>query len=1396
MHSDNDPTLQPENTYRDGQNGDLIAYGNNNYSFESVKGNKVSFSLTDHQSGANKFTIIGWASFIDKLIVFSANDKATGSEPYPGEIGKVTFAPDGAGTYTPLYYHYKLNFTKQHPIPNFDQGGVVVKPENDSIQRVYWTDNYNPIRVINTSDSRYTTYYTTGNLIVGEQYMVLNNAGTNTITHNAVVYGPGEVAGNVFTAVNNAFAGGALVIRYVPVEALDIVPFVNMGNINFKMFNQNGSLLSGSYQYFYQLETFDGSRTNWSYVTRPMFVPGAGVPDDTTQGYQKYQGSRVFNSFKSLTLTISSIDTVFARIRVGFIRSEQFETYKDPEVFAYIDITGASMDITHYGNETTEKLLLKDITVIGSTFEVAKAIASTKNIFFAANLGLPGDPDFTPSTATVVTFPYIIPSDVAGDVDANETIANGFGLYGHKQSKDRAVGANTNMLPYQWYEVMGTGTLTYNAVVYNVGDHFQGVYNVTAVSAGTAKAMAVIRRQKYTGVYEYTPIEKDYCDTKGGQVAKMRSYWRDEKYRLGVMLWGKQMQPLFVRWMADKTFPSQYATTDPDSGGALGYDPMLAVYDSGGTDVSCSLRTLQLRVSSLNFSQIATALGTTVAELPNFIRGFSIVRAPRDQQIVGQGILYPTMIDGSQTRPLSIGRLDHDYHYNGGAANLGRRPNYYNWYCPDFQIHFNNRPNKASGDYLKIQDYYTHINASDWDGTLIISNHNYCYKHYVQYAPAAGAIYAKGSTTNIITDRTYEVNEASQSVTINGLPGAYFHEGHTVAGSAPGERWGIQGKGMIVGTDSDEVTLPLGFGYHTTGTLAKAVVNWVRPKSNLYGGTTDQAKADTKYIYCDHFQPLDSGFMAHLAATGGVANNVEVFGGDCFVALHGFARQRRDQTSPNNQVSFGCVFPVESNCNLALRVGNTFGLARFYEATESPNGITHPWYPEDWTYDGMHSNDVGNTNFPAKPRDFTPQRRDPHMIIHSLFKTDGEIIDNFRIFKANNFRRVDGQHGHIYAAQAMASFLIYWQTKGVGYMPVQERITTSTVLGEALQLGVGGIIDRFEELDTFYGTQHQFSLMKSESSYLWYDLRRRAMVRMGIGGGKPQNLGIVDGMSAYLQTFLDEVENENPSSIFDSDNPLTGKGILSYYDPSRKRGFMTFKYDQMNVLGFGAGHYIEKDFTLGFSEMLDKYVGFFSFSPGHAVSHNGHLLMSRYTRPGIIDSTAYTVGMQLTQSGVSYVCILAYTSGAPATAPASDATHWTEVSNLKQVYVCWRNDYCKFFGVVYRFSLTGIVSAGGEEIVVDNVSTGGNNTQYTDIYTSCDLLTAADNDVPANNRIMRYFGGQYFMTLPLMNKLRRISGTYLQIKLEVKNFTGNVITTSLNKVKRITFLKSFIRRKQ
>jgi hypothetical protein len=149
-----------------------------------------------------------------------------------------------------LVYSNNLDFTKYHPIP---PSAITGRYESIDIKRIYWSDNYNKIRTINTA---------------APQLMALN---------------PSQ---------------------------LSIIPKVEFVQPTLKSITDSGgSLEAGCYQLAYRLSKVLGSVTNYSELSAPIYLT---VNAESTPFYN-YEGL-LGGTSKTITWHLSNLDMTYDQI--------------------------------------------------------------------------------------------------------------------------------------------------------------------------------------------------------------------------------------------------------------------------------------------------------------------------------------------------------------------------------------------------------------------------------------------------------------------------------------------------------------------------------------------------------------------------------------------------------------------------------------------------------------------------------------------------------------------------------------------------------------------------------------------------------------------------------------------------------------------------------------------------------------------------------------------------------------------------------------------------------------------------------------------------------------------------------------------------------------------------
>lgn len=1389
MNLDSHPSLQPSNSYREALNGNLISKGGNNYSYEYIDGTTFNWQMPEHKAGEGKFVPIGFLRMGNTLVVHSTdNVSSVGGD---GEIGIVTFDNAGVGTYSAKYYHTDLKYTQAHMIFGY------ALEENDNYHRAYWTDDFNQPRTLNFSSAVITTEYSSGSLVIGNEYMVLTDS-IGSVEHpigSGNFYGPKQSLGNIFTATTTTFTqiGSAKIISYLDPIILDYTPAKAIGSINFSKYTFGGALYCGVKMYAYQLATDDGYEASWSFTLNPIHVGPSNPMSGGQADYFGRDGS--INSGKAIELLISDIPTLFTKIKVAVIEiDDALDIISNIEIFWISDVSGTDMTITHYGQEALLPLDIDTLSLRNAVIMRCKDMTTVKQRQIIANLTEREELDWTP-TATITPFVYEMPCDT------RELVVDDY-AFNVPAQPSAGIPPTGNIQTGGHYVVRGTGSITYNAVVVPAGETFIGVSGVFTyfVTAGVPIVKGCVRIKKYDKFgggqeYQIIDIENEFFDHKGmASSAYLRGYWRDETYRTAAVAWDKFGNPYAARWIGDVTIPSQ-----SDASGDFG---LVNAYNSG---TQWTIKTVGLRIDDLDITFIADK-----------ISGISIVRVPRDKTILAQSMLLQ-VVDlalGTTTCPVSTTDPAND----NWASAVGRTTGYtWGLIGPEMDFGLSVFPLPLqSGDLLNpISDLSPVVNLGFDRAKVVLDQAIYSkYYYHNQYV---------GNSSAVVYSRTAGSGD-SFSYNSGGFPFTFKNHDIACAGFCPPALGGavasLQSKAAVGGmktlmlTEAEDFINTVtnwGTGTGTGGSVnglstnRKLLVNYVRPKSvnSLYGGTSDVAKANNKYIFTGHYLRIDDTVLADIVDGSGnyILNGMEVFGGDCFVNL--YDRVNTLYNSSYNATllsagsySWGIIFPCESEINVGLRYGRHMSREGLYNNTngvvwnDTATGRTTPQL-EAFEYNTAYSSENSQIQYDALPVGIRFTNRFPYMARYSEQKILGETIDNMRKFLINNFKNVDAMHGEINNVAVGFDRLFYWQNKGLGYFPIEERETTVGALGQAVQLGVGGVMQRYDTMDKFYGNQHQSSLITGEDFFQWYDMRRFAILRMTFNGGIV-DVSVVKGLKTFLQNAF-KVAEPDAFSILNLDQPILGNGVIGVYDPIKKTAYHTFKFYSTEY-GPSGDLKRNRDFTLGISTVLGKFVGFFSFAPVIYIEQNSKIYAVNKTRQGVLGLTTYNVGDEVVDSGNSYVCIEAFTSSDPLIGSdyPTALVRWKKTGQENEVHRMFNGETGKFFGVVYPWNISLVVNPmiDGQKSY-DCCEAYGNDTPFSDVFCSTENLNGSDVDITPTNKNYLFYDGKWNFNLPLAGRQRMVD-EYMIIKLQVKNYLTD-ITMGLNLPKRLVYLKTMFR---
>lgn len=1416
LNKDFEKTFQPEGSYRDAQNVRIIQRSDGSYSAESFLGMRITFTLP-----YDDWKILGSVSNeVDRLYIWcGGNELHSSSGKYISEIGYVTFDMEGipTGTYTTLYhidpgsnnYDVPLNIHSDYPV--CDIARIYVE-ETENIKTLYFSDYNNVPRRLNTASPAFQKVDGNGGIQGGVYYQVRSS----TATYNGTVYGPGQAAGNIFLGVagiTSVSAGGSDIVEHLFVESLAWNPEKDAGYIYCNGFEVGGILPAGSYLALYTLITKDGYKSPYGYTTMPISLSEGTISSADIQGYQGYQGEpSTRSSSKSIKLRVEDIDTSYEKIEIVMIRFTDRETYELPRIHYRADITASTMDVTVDGRTSLGELTVEELKKVINVFKKIGTMASNKNRLFVADVELKeGVENWSPGSVGYEWFDYETPSDMHGDKYAQGSPL--FSWLGHYAAENDVTTGNIHV--GSWYEVSSAGATASDYVTYNgtnYGPHasfgstyFQGVasgsspfYAIKAITVnGDAEVHAVIRIKEYksqsgTDVYKYYRIGEDFYDMKGIVASSLlKSYKRGEElYRYGVMGLSKEGVPLFVKHLFDASTPD-YDTM-----------PLTAQYIE---NVTATYKNVT------NTKHMGIRIGTDsnpldISDIADKVSAICIVRAKRIRKSVGQGILKHMVLDeddGNKMNVMAGGYAFSDQFFLLNPGVLGVATNAMAFYSPEYLGFYESTENKYADVQMRISDYLydsiTDYGDVKYPGASAGATINWGMHEMIAptISPFHPACYLKYHKQDVTYSTAYPKGHIA---TVDSITQTFGHEDNLVIPNNPRTyrartRWtgydgttnyyseGFSGRNVILQMSQDPY-----FNIPFRGPNTKMLVDILDP-DNLnpnYGDTSI-----TQYQLCGHILPVND---ALYAANGNSwkLKEIEVFGGDIYVNLFNVNTSRAinglapSSTDADHQDGVGIIesFPVESEINIALRRGRHGHKDGCYLPGIFPNGVKDT-QPEDFLFDGAYINDAAlEYRFAGEPKDLVVTNVRRNNIYISDPKVLGETIDNFRVFPALNERFAEISNGFITALMRDKGMLFCFQNTGVLYLPVDEATTVTSDIGESVLIGVGGIIDRYDERTERYGLQDRHHLLKLSDGFLWVDINKEKVCYMTNRGGVV-NLSTVLGMANYFHQFLRGSDiQDNPSGL----NPYNHIGISSGYDEIFNEAYLTFKTETSG----------KENFTIGFNEIGKAFTSFYGWHPSYYARFK-NLLMSgpsdHYTvyTTTIPAGVSFTKGQKIIFDDGTTTTIFRINQSFVSTATSTPETEdeYSRTSDTDEVWLINSRSgmsICKIYGEIQEESITVIInSSNGAYKRFDTLQIQGNaGERDTDGILAAAIhstitQTTEEHSATGLTDEFKFRRGSYrgnFLRDQNNEDNRRMRGFYLELKLSHDHNTGKSTVTT------------------
>lgn len=1108
-----------------------------------------------------------------------------------GQIWELTYDEVLRETNIKLIYNNILNFSKEFPIP---PSACIGRFEIPSIQRIYWSDNNNPVRSLNVKDNNL--------MALNLDLLDLTPSIKMSIPTLKLIIDSGSV--NVLSSVNTYQCAYRLIKSNGAISAYSMV-----SNIVNPIVRPTGDFV-GSSPKFASLNgdagTMDksiswevsGIDTNFTTIQFIVIIRN-GLSEDNYLIY-KYE-ERLINGQSTMTTTFTndidnfeeiSLDEFllestafthcktleqkdnrlfFANVRNGL--SDYLESF-DTRVFRF----DQSSDDINIKNSDTDSGT-NTITIIGNDYSV---LSETADLIPAYNLGITtsDDPDFSENSK------YQRNSTVIGGTGPNISYKFGSLLF---------LSDETPLEPQQStfgsFLEGSTRDNTGSSQVYINGYRRAGVMT-NPLSPLLPHYTNLSPNQKY-----YTNLGKD---TMGLEYynGNYRSYQHNEIYRFGIVFYYKNGNKYFVKWIGDIKFPNYSDSVAPGlegiaNDGSLCSDFRSMYYDTTNDRAYCNLPYIQFEIN----------IPDTLARL---ISGYQIVRVKRqdnDMSITGQGLINQVLEQGPLGSPTN---------YSNGISFYDTGNNKLSYLNPSntsidpaasngLSFHpFKNIVDQSSslivnGDKIIFTEKYAATcDSGIWPLTTTPPGSNFKIHWWVRkFYQHISFIYKN------LANSSYEINDSSYAssgfstspgytgVDVDGFGSLnkFFNTSINSAGSPcvaistnDTITWNYFGSDIVEASSSSATGTSKLLGIHFKPGVLKT----------QYGGRNFIARSQNEYISCGAFCSIDEPTISQI----------KVWGGDIYSGILDIQKEIKefDTTSSVESHSQTWYFPTQSKYNVDLRSGQHIN-----SDLNDDGGAFDARISDDYFYNYVLSFENTLYTFFPKPFDFNDTSTFSNRIYWSDVKFNGETNDSWTSIPILNNYDVDGNYGGITALITLRSNVYFIQESALGLLLINQQSLMTDTQDVTLKVGIGTVLTKhlYTSVDT--GSKHQWSIYKSDNAISFIDIRHKKIILFN--GQSIEPISDTKSQRGFLNKVL---YNE----ILVNDNPIIGKGILTTYDFENNEFLYTFVNKYIYDSGEELSN-IDERYTLVYSDLIEAFSSFYSGTPYIYLNNHNKLYSSR-----------------------------------------------------------------------------------------------------------------------------------------------------------------------------------------
>ena len=1101
--------------------------------------------------------IIGSTNIRNDIYLFTTNSEDKTPSGTVGQIWKYTYDKINLTSTIELKYNNHINFSTYWCIA---PTAALGRYENGSIQRIYWTDNYNKLRTLNVANSQ-------------------------------------------------SLAVDPSVLDIIPAVDFDIPILTSVG------VDASGVIKIGAYQCAYRLKNTGGKTTGFSELSNIVFIgtfPTGGIFTPTSPAWWKasvgdYGGQPTGQSIKWV---INNIDRNFDRIEVVVTLRESLTGTPVFYVLPDIPIISDSINVHYDGSVQALSTIisLNEFLALSGIFTHCKTIATKDNRLFVANIRnkqpeLNFDCRAFRSKSSSTEHIWLVNNDLETEYDLsgaealdegedcindyNEVIGTNPCYY--KPNSNNFGGAGLHVS----YEFVTIATACDRAATghsdFSVADQVvppwrfpNPNYTTDYIDLGVNSVtnFNLEENQKYTNIFSYGKTNAGFKFQ--GVNGLLRGYERNEIYRFGIQFYDKSKNPYFVKWIGDIKMPDFWENNNNplyEDGTAAPYNDFRLSFTANRVGYNeCFVQSLGIKFTIKDLETISDK-----------IDGYSIVRVKRedkDKTIVCSGMLFPAVLATGLDGQVYMTSLTFNPCGNSNKLYANDLPSGHTYsYTMDEKRMFFVTPNimqgtlqPASGNKLVVS---TLLNLTNPGKNYVLNTGGGdpygMFKHY------DGSEYSDSIDISIVRDIDYNHAYNDGTYTVN--------------------NWDIGYDGGATPNPTDSLSFSMGnrayYFVSTGGTIdfnslsnnfKKYFATVTRELPFQYEGNTYTARANNEYIKCSHYRPIRTTSIP-------TEDTFNCYGGDVFVNMYDSCRWAKNLGTNRGQANWGIprvdhafsatfYFAVESPVNTDLRHQHSMNMDFASSLTSTDNLNYEVEFVEQYVYNTIYSAEDNIKTYFPKPDPFILNEEFDNRFYASEIKINGELNDSWGLFKETNYWDVEGTYGPINAISILQDKLYFWQNRAFGLMQVNPRAVTTDVNNDnnpQLQLTTGLPLQRHDYISTEVGLQHQWGTTKSTYKLFWMDVANKKFFSYSPGQQiNPES--DIKGMFSYFNNNLND-------DILKYDKPtyFSGIGVRAVYD---------FKYNQA-IFTFidGDSKEISNQYTLAFNEFINSFTSFYDFTP-------------------------------------------------------------------------------------------------------------------------------------------------------------------------------------------------------